>query len=96
MGSQQCWSKKLRRIKVGKKSKVIAEHKRTSVRTGQTLLNPPNSSIHALQEGHDININCFKIIHKPELNSINISDSIFIKKFSSDLNNQDASTILNI
>ena len=76
----------------------IAEHEGISVRTGQTLLNPPNSSIrdHALQAGHDINTNYFKIIHKSERNSINISESILIKKHSPDLNNQDASTKLNI
>ena len=75
-----------------------AEHKGTSVRTGRTLLNPPNSSIrdHALQAGHVINTNCFKIIHKSELNSINILEIILIKKFSPDLNSQDASTKLNI
>ena len=62
------------------------------------LLNPPNSSIRdlALQAGHDINTSCFKIIHKLELNSINISEYIPIKKFSPDLNNQNASTKLNI
>ena len=76
----------------------IADHKGISVRTGQTLLNPPNSSIrdHALQAGHDINTNCFKIIHKSELKSINVSENTLIKKFSLDLNNQDASTKFNI
>ena len=59
----------------------IAEHKEISVRTGQTLLNPSNSSIrdHALQADHDINTNYFKIIHKSERNSVNISESILIK-----------------
>ena len=76
----------------------IADHKGIPVRTGQTLLNPPDSSIrdHALQAGHDININCFKIIHKSKRNSINISENIPIKEFSPELNNQDASTKLNI
>ena len=65
----------------------IAEHKGVSLRTGQTLLNPPNSSIrdHALEAGHDNNTNFFKIILKSELNSINISESILMKKSSQDL-----------
>ena len=69
-----------------------------SVRTGQTLLNPPNSGIrdHALQAGNDINTNYFKIFPMSELNTINISEIILIKKFSPDLNNQGVSTILKI
>ena len=76
----------------------IAEHKGISVRTGQTLINPPNSNLrdHALQASHVINTNCFKIIPKSELNSINILETIVIKKFSPDLNKQVASTKLNI
>ena len=76
----------------------IAENKGISVRRGQTLLNPPNSSIrdHALQAGHDINTSCFKIIHKSELNSINISERIFTEKFNPDLIDQDISENLNI
>ena len=76
----------------------IAEHKGISVRTGQTLINEPISSIrdHALHADHDINTNCFKIKHKPELNCINVSESTLIKKISPDLNNQSFSTKLNI
>ena len=76
----------------------FVEHKGISVRTGKMLLNPFISSKHhhALQAGHDINTNCFKIIHKLEHNFINISEIILIKKFSPDLSNQVASTNLNI
>ena len=82
-------------------SSLIETHSRTkgiSVRTGQTFLNPPNSSIcdHALQSGHDINTFFFKIIRNLELNSVSISEGIHIKKFSLDLKNLNASKKLNI
>ena len=56
----------------------LAEHEVISVRTGQTLLNPRNSSISdlALQAGHDIDPNWFKTIRKSKFNSISISESI--------------------
>ena len=61
----------------------ITEHKGISIRTGQTLLNPPHSSIcyHALQEGHAIILNCFSIIHQLELSSINISEGTLKKRY---------------
>ena len=64
----------------------LAQHKGIFIRTGQTLLNLPNSSErdHVIQEGHDMNNNCLSIIHKSQLNSINISENIIIRKLNPD------------
>ena len=71
---------------------------RNIYRTGQTFSIPPYSSICAiaLQEGHDNKSSCFSITHKSELRFKNLSEAMLIKRFNPDLNQQDASTKLNI
>ena len=76
----------------------IADHKGISIRTGQPYTNPSNSSIryHALEAGHDINIDSFNICHMTDKTSLKESESILIRKFSHDLNNKDSSITSNI
>ena len=59
------------------------EHVGISIRTGQTLSILPHSSTRnrGHQEGHASISSCFSVMHKSELRSNNISESIIIKNF---------------
>ena len=76
----------------------IADHREISIRTGQPFTTPSNSSIpnHALKASHDINIYSLKICHMTGKTSLKISEIIVIRKFNSDLNNDDSSIKINI
>ena len=76
----------------------IAEHKGLSNRTGNPLLNPPHSSIrdHALNSGHEIPTDNFKIIFKSKPFETKIAESILIHKYKPSLNNMESSVKLNV
>ena len=75
-------------------STCFVEHNGKSIRIGQTLSNRTYNRIrtHGLQETHDFLSNNLSIIHKSELGSIIISESMLLKKFNPDLNTWDTST----
>ena len=72
----------------------VAEHRRTSVRTGHLLVNPPYSSIriHAEQCSCDIELENFKIVASENSTlSLKILESLFIFKNRPNLNESSSS-----
>ena len=71
----------------------IAEHRGLSIRTGQPLLHPPQSSIrhHCDSLAHDLSPQNFNIIATcNNFLDLRISESLLIKKTSPDLNNTES------
>ena len=76
----------------------IAEHRDLSARTGKPVTRPLHSSIrnHALDTGHDINSDNFKVVFNSNAGDLRLAESIIIHKNRPNLNNMDSSVPLNI
>ena len=76
----------------------ICEHKGISPRTSMPFSNPPFSNIreHALSFDHPIKVDNFSVLARCPSHDLRLLDSIFIHKFSPNLNNQASSFPLQI
>ena len=76
----------------------ILQHQGLSFRTGNPLINPPFSSIrdHSLNCNHPIKTGNFSILKHCNNFDIRILESLFIHKYSPNLNEQNSSFQLNI
>ena len=76
----------------------ICEHKRISPRTSMPFSNPPFSNIreHALSYDHPIKVDNFSVLARCPSHDLRLLESIFIHKFSPNLNNQASSFPLQI
>ena len=71
----------------------ISEHKGISPRTSMPFSNPPFSNIreHALSFDHPIKVDNFSVLARCPSHDLRLLESIFIHKFSPNLNNQASS-----
>ena len=76
----------------------ICEHKGISPRTSMPFSNPPFSNIreHALSFDHPIKVDNFSVLARCPSHDLRLLESIFIHKFSPNLNNQASSFPLQI
>ena len=76
----------------------ICEHKGISPRTSMPFSNPPFSNIreHALSFDHPIKVDNFSVLTRCPSHDLRLLESIFIHKFSPNLNNQASSFPLQI
>ena len=76
----------------------ICEHKGISPRTNMPFSNPPLSNIreHALSFDHPIKVDNFSVLARCPSHDLRLLESIFIHKFSPNLNNQASSFPLQI
>ena len=76
----------------------ICEHKGISPRTSMPFSNPPFSNIreHALSFDHPIKVDNFSVLARCHSHDLRLLESIFIHKFSPNLNNQASSFPLQI